>query len=99
MLAHYFGKECTDAQLTKLATLLHESSTSPMTPAALEQLCARFSTVDELRETLSLETGAAKETIAHPQPPKGVAANDLKEKNAGDAEMENSKLKRQVSGG
>lgn len=57
MLAHYFDDECTPDQRAQLDTLLRPGSNgSPaLTPAALEQLCARFSTIDDLLDGLSTE--------------------------------------------
>uniref|UniRef100_A0A7S2MPL9 AAA+ ATPase domain-containing protein n=1 Tax=Haptolina brevifila TaxID=156173 RepID=A0A7S2MPL9_9EUKA len=54
MISHYFGSECSTAQRERLDELLGSAvDTAPKTPAALEQLCARFSTIDELLGELS----------------------------------------------
>ena len=62
MLAHYFGKQCDAAQCAALEELLG-SERSPITPAVLESLCARFGTIgellDELREEVDGSTTSA----------------------------------------
>lgn len=68
MISHYFGTECSAVQRARLDELVASYSTAPKTPAALEQLCARFSSVDELLDELTKCKEASARPTASPPP-------------------------------
>jgi SpoVK/Ycf46/Vps4 family AAA+-type ATPase len=56
MLAHNFGKMPDEEEGRRLASLLGKRR-DPMTPAAMEQLCAEFDTIAELLDGLEASAG------------------------------------------
>ena len=106
MLAHYFGKGVDAAQREKLTRILRElAASAPVTPAALEQLCARFRTIDELLDEMQQDTGRSASPTAGaadgimPEAGYPPASSGAPSKAVTHGELETLQLKRQVSGG
>merc|ERR1719231_72409 len=73
MLAHYFGGMPLDAkQREKLGAAL-EASPTPVTPAVVEQLCARHETVDELLDALAEQAVERAAVCSSPEETAGTA--------------------------